>query len=63
MTYLITDIETGDVYTGQVLEYDVLPDGTGVVLLDGAVVLNVPGIESFDELQAVFLQEFEVSQM
>ncbi len=63
MTYLITDIETGDVYTGQVLEYDVLPDGTGVVLLDGAVVLNVPGIESFDELQAVFLREFEVSQM
>jgi len=63
MTNLITDIETGDVYTGQVLEYDVLPDGTGVVLLDGAVVLNVPGIESFEELQAVFLREFEVTQM
>ena len=63
MAYLITDIETGDVYSGQVIEYDVLPDGTGIVLLDGAVVLNVPGIESFDELQAVFLQEFEVSQM
>ena len=63
MGYVLTDLETGEVYTGQIINYDVDANGTGLVLLDGAVVLNVPGIESFEQLEAVFLQEFQVVQM
>jgi len=63
MGYVLTDLETGEVYTGQIINYDVDANGTGLVLLDGAVVLNVPGIGSFEQLEAVFLQEFQVVQM
>lgn len=62
MAIVATDLETGDIYTGAALEYDI-QDNFGSVLLDGAVVFEIDGVSSYEELEQIFFSEFQVTQV
>lgn len=62
MAIVATDLETGDIYNGANLSYDI-QDGFGSVLLDGAVVFEINGVTSYEELEQIFFSEFQVTQV
>ena len=62
MAIVATDLETGDIYNGATLSYDI-QDNFGSVLLDGAVVFEIDGVSSYEELEQIFLSEFQVTQV
>lgn len=62
MAIVATDLETGDIYTGAALQYDI-QDNFGSVLLDGAVVFEIDGVSSYEELEQIFFSEFQVTQV
>ena len=62
MAFVLTDLETGDIYNGMNVSYDI-QNGIGSVLLDGAEVFTIDGIDSYEELEQIFLSEFQVTQV
>jgi hypothetical protein len=62
MALVVTDLSTGDVYNGMDLTSDI-QNGFGSVLLDGSVVFEVENVTTFEELEQIFLSEFQVTQV
>lgn len=62
MAFILTDLETGDIYNGMNVSYDI-QNSIGSVLLDGAEVFTIDGINSYEELEQIFLSEFQVTQV
>jgi hypothetical protein len=60
---LITQNETGQQFTANVIDFVIDENGNGIVYFDGNMQFELPGESDYNVLEDLFYSEFSVQQM
>ena len=60
---LITQNETGQQFTANVIDFVIDENGNGIVYFDGNMQFELPGASDYNDLEDLFYSEFSVQQM
>lgn len=60
---LITQNETGQQFTANVIDFVIDENGNGIVYFDGNMQFELPGENDYNVLEDLFYSEFSVQQM